>query len=109
LDAGFVGEHHPEKSDEDAKYLIHTHTDFVIQYNKDQVYTPKLWGRETSSVDVTRHEWPHLYFPCVCLDAAVVGEASSSSKVIISLISVSMSDHSSQLDTRESPAHQSWK
>jgi hypothetical protein len=50
LDAGFVGEHHPEKSDEDAKYLIHTHTDFVIQYNKDQVYTPKLWGRETSSV-----------------------------------------------------------
>jgi transmembrane 9 superfamily protein 3 len=42
LDAGFVGEHHPEKSDEDAKYLIHTHTDFVIQYNKDQIIQVNL-------------------------------------------------------------------
>ncbi|CAK9237988.1 unnamed protein product [Sphagnum troendelagicum] len=39
---GFVGEHHPEKSDEDAKYLIHTHTDFVIQYNKDQIIQVNL-------------------------------------------------------------------
>ncbi len=34
---GFVGEYHPEKNDEDSKYVMNTHKQFVIKYNGDQV------------------------------------------------------------------------
>jgi hypothetical protein len=34
---GFVGEYHPEKNDEDSKYVMSTHKQFVIKYNSDQV------------------------------------------------------------------------
>jgi hypothetical protein len=35
--AGFVGEYHPEKNDENSKYVMNTHKQFLIKYNKNQV------------------------------------------------------------------------
>jgi hypothetical protein len=37
LFAGFVGDYHPEKNDENSKYVMNTHKQFLIKYNKNQV------------------------------------------------------------------------
>lgn len=35
---GFVGETHPERTEESTKHLVYTHKKLVVKYNNDQVY-----------------------------------------------------------------------
>jgi transmembrane 9 superfamily protein 3 len=39
---GFVGEYHPEKNDENSKYVMNTHKHFLIKYNKNQIIQVNL-------------------------------------------------------------------
>ncbi|KAH9544257.1 hypothetical protein CY35_13G109100 [Sphagnum magellanicum] len=39
---GFVGEYHPEKNDENSKYVMNTHKQFLIKYNKNQIIQVNL-------------------------------------------------------------------
>ncbi|CAM6034812.1 unnamed protein product [Sphagnum compactum] len=49
---GFVGEYHPEKNDEDSKYVMNTHKQFVIKYNSDQIIQVNLTQENLQPIKV---------------------------------------------------------
>jgi transmembrane 9 superfamily protein 3 len=49
---GFVGEYHPEKNDEDSKYVMSTHKQFVIKYNSDQIIQVNLTQENLQPIKV---------------------------------------------------------
>jgi transmembrane 9 superfamily protein 3 len=49
---GFVGEYHAEKNDEDSKYVINTHKQFVIKYNSDQIIQVNLTQENLQPIKV---------------------------------------------------------